>query len=119
MILPDSTILIDYLQPRATELVNGDGVDVDACVRTWSSTHGALFSQRSLLALVEREGSRDDAYRMVQELAQRAWDEEDRCGSCSTTTSAPRGSISMPSSNPIEYLRPRPGGSLARLDLIA
>jgi adenylosuccinate lyase len=38
-------------------------------------THGALFSQRVLLALVERGTSREDAYRIVQELAQRAWDE--------------------------------------------
>jgi adenylosuccinate lyase len=38
-------------------------------------THGALFSQRVLLALVERGATRDDAYRLVQSLAQRAWDE--------------------------------------------
>jgi adenylosuccinate lyase len=38
-------------------------------------THGALFSQRVLHALVEAGSSRDEAYRVVQELAQRAWDE--------------------------------------------
>jgi adenylosuccinate lyase len=38
-------------------------------------THGALYSQRALLALVESGRSRDDAYRIVQEAAQRAWDE--------------------------------------------
>jgi adenylosuccinate lyase len=37
-------------------------------------THGALFSQRALTALVESGMSRDDAYRVVQENAQRAWD---------------------------------------------
>jgi adenylosuccinate lyase len=37
-------------------------------------THGALFSQRALTALVESALSRDDAYRVVQENAQRAWD---------------------------------------------
>ena len=37
-------------------------------------THGALFSQRVLLALVEQGRSRDEAYRIVQEDAQRAWD---------------------------------------------
>jgi adenylosuccinate lyase len=37
-------------------------------------THGALFSQRVLLALVEGGMQRDDAYRIVQEEAQRAWD---------------------------------------------
>ncbi len=38
------------------------------------ATHGALYSQRALLALVESGMVRDDAYRIVQELAQRAWD---------------------------------------------
>jgi adenylosuccinate lyase len=38
-------------------------------------THGALYSQRALLALVESGMTRDDAYRVVQENAQRAWDE--------------------------------------------
>jgi adenylosuccinate lyase len=37
-------------------------------------THGALFSQRVLLALVTQGMQRDDAYRIVQEEAQRAWD---------------------------------------------
>jgi adenylosuccinate lyase len=37
-------------------------------------THGALFSQRVLLALIERGYTRDEAYRIVQEDAQRAWD---------------------------------------------
>ncbi len=38
-------------------------------------THGALYSQRALLALVEAGRSRDDAYRVVQEAAQRAYRE--------------------------------------------
>jgi adenylosuccinate lyase len=38
-------------------------------------THGALFSQRVLLALVDSGLSRDDAYRITQELAQRSWSE--------------------------------------------
>ena len=38
-------------------------------------THGALYSQRALLALVEAGRSRDEAYRIVQENAQRAWSE--------------------------------------------
>ena len=43
--------------------------------RNLELTHGALFSQRALTALVESGMSRDDAYRLVQESAQRAWDE--------------------------------------------
>jgi adenylosuccinate lyase len=39
------------------------------------ATHGALYSQRALLALVESGRARDEAYRTVQEAAQRAWDD--------------------------------------------
>jgi adenylosuccinate lyase len=75
VILPDSTILLDYLQHRAIALVQGMTVDADRMRANLELTHGALFSQRVLLALVEAGSSRDDAYRVVQELAQRAWDD--------------------------------------------
>ncbi len=75
VILPDSTILLDYLQHRAIALVQGMTVDADRMRANLELTHGALFSQRVLLALVEGGSSRDDAYRVVQELAQRAWDD--------------------------------------------
>jgi adenylosuccinate lyase len=48
----------------------------DRMQRNLEMTHGALFSQRALTALVEGGMSRDEAYRVVQENAQRAWDEE-------------------------------------------
>jgi adenylosuccinate lyase len=75
VILPDSTILLDYLQHRAVALVQGMTVDAERMRANLELTHGALFSQRVLHALVEAGSSRDDAYRVVQELAQRAWDE--------------------------------------------
>jgi adenylosuccinate lyase len=75
VILPDSTILIDYLLHRTIELVQGMTVDEQRMRANLELTHGALFSQRVLLALVAAGSSRDDAYRLVQELAQRAWDE--------------------------------------------
>jgi adenylosuccinate lyase len=75
VILPDSTILLDYLQQRAISLVRDMTVDVQRMRANLEITHGALFSQRVLSALVEAGSSRDDAYRVVQELAQRAWDE--------------------------------------------
>ena len=75
MILPDSTILIDYLQHRTIDLVRGMTVDQQRMRANLELTHGALFSQRVLLALVDAGSSRDDAYRLVQQLAQRAWDE--------------------------------------------
>jgi adenylosuccinate lyase len=44
--------------------------------RNLELTYGAVFSQRVLLALVERGMQRDEAYRIVQRLAQQAWDTE-------------------------------------------
>jgi adenylosuccinate lyase len=75
VILPDSTILLDYLQQRAIALVRDMQVDSERMLENLELTHGALFSQRVLLALVEGGRTRDEAYRIVQELAQRAWDE--------------------------------------------
>ncbi len=75
VILPDSTILLDYLQHRAIALVAGMTVHTERMLENLELTHGALFSQRVLLALVESGIARDDAYRVTQELAQRAWDE--------------------------------------------
>jgi adenylosuccinate lyase len=74
VILPDSTILLDYLQHRTIALVEGMVVNEERMRENLELTHGALFSQRVLLAFVEDGMARDDAYRIVQELAQRAWD---------------------------------------------
>ncbi|MFI5004722.1 MAG: adenylosuccinate lyase [Solirubrobacterales bacterium] len=74
VILPDSTILIDYLQHRALALVKGMTVDAERMRANLELTHGALFSQRVLLALVEAGMTRDDAYYSVQRAAQQAWD---------------------------------------------
>jgi adenylosuccinate lyase len=74
VILPDSTILLDYAQSLATRVVEGMTVHTERMAANLDATHGALFSQRALLALVEAGHSRDEAYRIVQENAQRAWD---------------------------------------------
>ena len=76
VILPDATILLDYLQHATIALVEGMTVDGERMRQNLELTHGALFSQRVLLALVEHGTSREDAYRIVQELAQRALDED-------------------------------------------
>jgi adenylosuccinate lyase len=75
VILPDATILLDYLQAAALALLEGMQVDVERMRANLDLTHGALFSQRVLLALVQQGLARDDAYRIVQELAARAWQE--------------------------------------------
>jgi adenylosuccinate lyase len=76
VILPDSTILLDYLQHATLALVEGMTVNEARMLSNLELTHGALFSQRVLLALVAAGMARDEAYRVVQELAQRAFDED-------------------------------------------
>jgi len=75
VVLPDATILLDYMQHLAARVVEGMTVYPDRMLANLELTHGALHSQRLLTALVELGMSRDDAYRLVQESAQRAWDE--------------------------------------------
>ncbi len=75
VVLPDATIALDYMQHIATRIVEGMTVRTDRMRENIELTHGALFSQRALTALVESGMTRDDAYRVVQENAQRAWDE--------------------------------------------
>jgi len=75
VILPDCLILIDYMQHLATRMAAGMVVHGDRMLENLGLTYGALFSQRLLLALVAGGRSRDDAYRVAQELAQRAWAE--------------------------------------------
>jgi adenylosuccinate lyase len=74
VILPDATILIDYMQHLALRVARGMVVHGDRMAANLELTSGALFSQRVLLALVEQGAQRDDAYRIVQRLAQQAWD---------------------------------------------
>ena len=75
VVIPDATIALDYMQHIATRIVEGMTVHTDRMRENIELTHGALFSQRALTSLVESGTSRDDAYRIVQESAQRAWDE--------------------------------------------
>ena len=75
VILPDATVLLDYMQHLALRVVEGMTVQADRMRANLELTHGALFSQRALTALIESGMTRDDAYRLVQQVAQRAWDE--------------------------------------------
>jgi adenylosuccinate lyase len=74
VILPDATIALDYMQALAIRVVEGMVVHPDRMRANLELTCGALFSQRVLLALVQGGMARDDAYRIVQRLAQQAWD---------------------------------------------
>jgi adenylosuccinate lyase len=74
IVLPDATILLDHMQRRMLGVIRGLVVDAGRMRENLDLTYGALFSQRLLLALVGRGSSRDDAYRVVQRLAQQALD---------------------------------------------
>ena len=74
VILPDATIALDYMQALAVRVASGMVVHADRMRENLDLTSGALFSQRLLLALVDGGMVRDDAYRIVQRLAQQAWD---------------------------------------------
>jgi adenylosuccinate lyase len=76
VVVPDAFLALDYMLDRFAWLVEGLVVQPDRMRRNLDATHGLYFSQRLLLALVESGLARDDAYRLVQRNAMRAWDEE-------------------------------------------
>jgi len=76
VILPDSTILLDYLLAKTTNLVDTMLVYPDRMLRNLHSTGGLVFSGQLLLDLVEAGVLREDAYRIVQRNAMQAWREE-------------------------------------------
>src|SRR5215208_1039691 len=75
VVLPDSSAALDYMLDRFTWLVDGLVVDPQRMRANLDSSHGLVFSQRVLLSLVESGLSRDEAYRLVQRSALRAWQE--------------------------------------------
>jgi adenylosuccinate lyase len=76
VVLPDAFLALDYMLERFTWLVDGLVVDTARMQRNLDASHGLVFSQRVLSLLVESGLSRDEAYRLVQSHALRAWDEE-------------------------------------------
>ena len=76
VVLPDAFLALDYMLDRFAWLVDGLLVDAVRMRRNLDASHGLVFSQRVLLALVAAGLSRDDAYRLVQRHALAAWDEE-------------------------------------------
>jgi adenylosuccinate lyase len=76
VIMPDSTILMDYILHRLTNLLEQLRVLPENMARNLMLSHGLFFSQKVLLALVEKgKLSRQAAYEHVQALAMRCWRE--------------------------------------------
>lgn len=76
IIIPDSTILLDYMLNRFKGILEGLRVYPERMRRNLDWTRGLIFSEAVLLALVEKGVSREAAYRIVQRNAMRAWEEE-------------------------------------------
>jgi adenylosuccinate lyase len=76
VVIPDAFLALDYMLDRFAWLIEGLVIRPERMRRNLESSHGLFFSQRLLLALVESGLERDEAYRLVQRHALRAWDEE-------------------------------------------
>ena len=75
VVLPDSFLALDHMLDRFTWLMEGLVVRAERMRANLEASHYLFFSQRVLLALVEAGLPRDEAYRLVQRHALRAWDE--------------------------------------------
>ena len=76
VIFPDSTILVDYLLAKSTDLIDRLLVYPERMKKNLESTGGLIFSGQLLLDLSEAGMLREDAYRLVQSHAMRAWKED-------------------------------------------
>ena len=76
IVFPDAFLALDYMLERFGWLIEGLVVREERMRRNLEASHGLFYSQRLLLSLVEAGLPRDEAYRLVQRHALRAWDEE-------------------------------------------
>ena len=76
VILPDTTIGIDYMLDRFNRILTNLDVFPETMLKNMDKTYGLIYSQRLLLKLIDEAGlSREDAYDMVQKLTTRSWNE--------------------------------------------
>ncbi len=76
IVIPDAFLALDYMLDRFAWIVEGLVVHPDRMRRNLEASHFLFFSHRLLLALVDAGLARDEAYRLVQREAMRAWEEE-------------------------------------------
>ncbi|MHB1003864.1 MAG: lyase family protein, partial [Thermoleophilia bacterium] len=76
VILPDSTILLDYMLFKFADLMDNLMVYPERMKENLWSSHGLVFSQSVLLKLIDSGLSREEAYRVVQVSAMKAWEEK-------------------------------------------
>ncbi len=75
VVIPDATILIDYLLNRMNRILSDLNVYPENMKRNMERTFGLTFSQRVLTALIDKGVSREEAYDTVQPAAMKAWEE--------------------------------------------
>jgi len=75
IILPDATILLNYMLNRFADIVENLTVFPENMKRNMERTYGLIYSQRVLLALIDKGLSREAAYDLVQPRAMQAWEE--------------------------------------------
>ncbi|MBN1857027.1 MAG: adenylosuccinate lyase, partial [Dehalococcoidia bacterium] len=75
IILPDSCLVLDYVLAIFTSVISGLRVNADRMRANLDITHGLIFSQRSLMTLIDKGMSRQDAYKLIQKNAMHAWEE--------------------------------------------
>ena len=75
VILPDACMAVDYILSLFADVMRGLRVYPDRMRHNMESTQGVLFSQRVMLAMVEKGVSRDDAYGAIHRLSMQSWDE--------------------------------------------
>ncbi len=75
IIIPDSTIMIDYMLVRLTGILDGLHVYPERMLENINMSHGLYVSQRILLALTEKGMTREEAYQLVQRTAMQSWKE--------------------------------------------
>ncbi len=75
VVLPDSSIITDYILAKMTSLIDGLVVYPERMLENLNATRGSVFSQQLLLALTQVGVSREQAYEWVQRNALKAWDE--------------------------------------------
>src|SRR5690625_3225814 len=76
IILPDATIALNYMLIRFSNIVKNLTIYPENMRENIDATHGVIFSQRVLLALIDKGMVREDAYSLVQPKAMEAWEKK-------------------------------------------
>ena len=74
MVLPDATILVDYLLDKTASLIESLRVFPKRMRENLESTHGLVFSESLLLELIKKGAAREEAYAWVQAAAMKVWE---------------------------------------------